>query len=359
MNENITEKKTTAATNVNTINLDDIRDVNLPKDIVGETGDQRARNQKETIVRQTIDISKPLVNTIKINPEANETALMTDELFNNLVEMIREQTQLVPILLWFNPKTKGWELVDGRHRTEACNILRIKVKTFKLDKSITEDDLPMAILSIQLGNKIIDTTIANCEAVRYIERFKTRGLQTELIKMFGAKLKGTSIKHLKNIRRIEPIWFETLRLGQFVEYGKNKLSKSLSMLAELCLTKEKALLGLENKNTEIGDEEIAIAFKKMTPHIDALLHAAGTNESNMYAIRKLLEDNTKISLMSIHVKEELKKQKNELNKRKDVINSLQKRLDAYENLFSEMQKKGIINTKKLGKLHAFKLLKNL
>ncbi len=165
--------------------------------------------------------------------------------------------------------------------------------------------------------------------------------------------------HLKNIRRVEPIWFETLRLGIPVEYEKGKFARSLSMLAKLCLTKEKALLGSEDKNTEIGDEEIAIAFKRMTPQINALLSAAGTNESNMYAIRKLLEDNAKISLTSTHVKEELEKQRNELSKRKDIINSIQRRLDAYENLFSEMQKKGIINTKKLGKLHAFKLLRNL
>ncbi len=337
------------------IDMNGLENIVLLEDVIKDD----VKNKRSSVVRRTIDASKPLVNTFKINPEANETALMTDELFNNLVEIIREQTQLVPILLWFNPKTKEWELVDGRHRTEVCNILRIKVKTFKLEKSITENDLPMAILSIQLGNKIIDTTIANCEVVRYVERFDTRGLQTELMKKFGAKLNKSSIAHLKNIRRIEPMWFETLRLGQFVEYEKNKLSKSLSMLAKLCLTKEKALLGSENKNTEVGDEEIAIAFKKMTPHIDALLSVAGTDESNMYAIKKLLEDKAKISLMSMHVKEELEKQRNELNKREGVINSIQRRLDAYENLFSEMQKKGIINIRKLGKLHAFKLLKNL
>ncbi len=358
--KNNSDKKTKAeAPTGMKISLGGLGDIGLPKDVVGKTGDHRGGNQIKTVFRQTIDATKPLINTFKIHPEANETALMTDELFNNLVGMINEQTQLVPILLWYNKKTKEWELVDGRHRVEACNILRIKVKTFKLDKKITEDDLPMAILSIQLGNKIIDTTIASCEAVRYIERFETRGLQAELIRKFGAKLKSTAIKQLKNIRRIEPLWFETLRLGNTVEYEKGKRTNSLSMLTKICLEKEKALLGLENKDVKIGDKEIAIAFKKMTPYIDALLSAAGADESNMYAIKKLLEDKAKISLMSMHVKEELEKQRNELNKREGVINSIQRRLDAYENLFSEMQKKGIINIRKLGKLHAFKLLKNL
>lgn len=220
-------------------------------------------------------------------------------------------------------------------------------------------DLPMAILSIQIGNKIIDETIASCEAVRYIERFNTRGLQAKLIKMFGAKLKKQTIAHLKNIKRLKPLWFEKLRLGQFVEFEKNKLSKSLSTLAKICLDEEKQMLKDKSSSddSDDGKKDLAIAFKKMKPHIDALLSVAGSNDTNIFAIKKLLENNTSISLMSVYSKNKLNQQQDELDKQKEIIASLQKRINAYENLFSEMQRKKIINTQKLGKLQAYKNLR--
>ena len=218
-------------------------------------------------------VEKP-INTFPVHKEANVFNLYTIEDMDGLVASIKKYGLLQPALLWWDKNKKEWILVDGRHRMEACNRLKIKLDVYKLKKSIKEEDLPEVVLSTQLLKRGLDKIVANCEVVTYLE--KGRNTIEALISEYRI-LDKNMIRNLRVIKRVNPLWFSTLRNGNHVKLSDGTFTRALRALAEKCreaerLSREISIADEDLTNVEAREkQEQAIAFAEMEPVVDMVI----------------------------------------------------------------------------------------
>ena len=138
-------------------------------------------------------------NTYPINTDlAGINPLMDDAKLQGLVLDIQENGQLEPILLWWNKDTTQWEIGDGRNRQNACNKLRIRVKTRKLKKGISYKEALSIVNGHSIRNHYTPTQLA-IKAYHFTQRAKDDG---RISQEASAKKFGISIRQIKSVASI-------------------------------------------------------------------------------------------------------------------------------------------------------------
>jgi len=188
-----------------------------------------------------------------------------------LVKSIEREGQLVPALLWYDGTE--WVICDGFHRSAACNKLGLGLIVTKLPIDTPEYTLPKKILDIQLNNKMAGKIQSRCEAVVYLEMVEDfpsdqKMSQKELCNTYSA-LTATDITRLKKIKGLKVEWFNTLRMGDKVDIGKDGetyLTDSPSRILAAAQEQDSIAKGLEqletNEMLERTDEEFNVEMGK-------------------------------------------------------------------------------------------------
>lgn len=202
---------------------------------------------------------------------------------------IKDHGLFQPVLLWWDKSTKEWYLVDGRHRVKAWyELYNTDIDIHKLSKKTTEDDLPKVILEAQIIGRGLDEICANCEATLYLKN--NGGTAVSLAENYDI-LNAKKLSALKTILDVRPIWFRTLRNGDFVDTGDGKPTKSTQKLASMCVAERDK--GKPKVDKDTGDESVAIAFSKMKPQVEAILSLVGKDDTMLYALTQLIKQGTK------------------------------------------------------------------
>ena len=205
---------------------------------------------------------------------------------------IEKRGQLMPALLWFDKRHDEWVIVDGVHRQIVCNELNIKLKTTKLAKTVKEDEIPGIILALMLRNKTAGKTIAAIETVVYLEMVKNkRGALKDVIDEYQILTK-VSIASAKTIFKLRIDWFETLRLGNKVEYAEGKYTDSLRLVSDTAksnLKKSKAGAVMSNNEELTGkSKELRLMFNSMEAFAKQQGYISGENDF-MWVMNKYLK----------------------------------------------------------------------
>ncbi len=210
---------------------------------------------------------------------------------------IKEHGLFQPVLLWWDKSTKEWYLVDGRHRVKAWyELYDTDIQTHKLPKRTKEEDLPKVILDAQIIGRGLDVICANCEATLYLKN--NGGAAVSLADNYDI-LNPKMLSALKTIYEVRPIWFKTLRNGDFVDTGDGKPTKSTQKLASMCVAERDK--GKPNTDKETGDESIAILFDTMTPIMTAVAKSIGNDSAALYVADRLLKQLTSHIEPAIHL----------------------------------------------------------
>ena len=201
---------------------------------------------------------------------------------------IKDHGLFQPVLLWYDKVTRKWYLVDGRHRVKAWyELYDTDIPIHRLDKSTTEEDLPKVILEAQIIGRGLDVICANCEATLYL---KNNGKTAAELERTYDIIDRKKIQYLKTILDVRPIWFRTLRNGDFVDTGDGSPTKSLGRLSSLCIAERDGITTV-GKDKE-SNPSVAEAFSKAKPHVDAILSLIDGDDIMLYAVEQLIRQGT-------------------------------------------------------------------
>ncbi len=255
---------------------------------------------------------------------------------------IKEHGLFQPVLLWYDKVARKWYLVDGKHRVKAWyELYDTDIPTHRLDRKTTLGDLPKVILEAQIIGRGLDVICANCEATLYLQTSK--GTATELAETYDI-LNAKTMSALKTILEVRPVWFSTLRNGDFVEPVKGEgTTKSIQKLADICRAERDRSKPRINKDT--GDESIAVAFSKMKPQVDAILSLVGKDEKRLYVLNQLIKQGTKdfsddycLTVPEIQI-QELEQEVETISKSNDSlmehIENTEQELDDFKVMYAE------------------------
>ena len=104
---------------------------------------------------------------------------------------------------------------------------------------------------------------------------------------------------LKIILEVRPVWFSTLRNGDFVDVEGEGTTKSIQKLADKCRAERDKSKPKIDKDT--GDESIAILFNTMTPIMTAVAKSIGNDGNALYVAEQLLKQLTSHIEPDIHL----------------------------------------------------------
>lgn len=240
---------------------------------------------------------QPFVKPCNFYP-INKVAEFTSEVdIDYLITSIKEYGQLNPILLWYNKKTRRKELVDGRHRMWACNILGIKVITSELPKETKEKDLPALILDIQLTQqKVPNKNASSAIITRYLDLYGNRtnnSMKAMRLKYPHVMLTEKDMTAMKYLLTKEPLWFAQLELGHGVA-PEGTYTKLTSPRALHQLSKERyASLKDGGRVTETtsSDPKLAKLFKQVHTLIDSIEIVETIDGANLaYVLSKISKE---------------------------------------------------------------------
>jgi len=151
--------------------------------------------------------------------------------FEDLVNNIKENGIIYPIIVW-----NGY-IVDGKHRYRAAQQLGLEPKIRDCSE-LNENELPLFILDIAMGNKGNSKNFAAASAVIYLEQVKDipakdRLNQKEIVERYKGMLTISKIKYMKKIYEEAPAWFTLLSQDKYVKLGDDKNGKATKNLREI------------------------------------------------------------------------------------------------------------------------------
>lgn len=175
---------------------------------------------------------------LPIHPAANLFPEMTQSEFQELVADMRQHGQKVPIL------TNGGQVIDGRHRLRACNILGIKPELKELDCA-NDASVEQTVISINLHRRHLSESQRALIAARLANTSRGNNQHTAgaITQKEAANDLGVSVDSV--IRAKKVIQDGVPELIKAVESGKLNIT-SASSISQLS----------EKKQTELNYDDI-------------------------------------------------------------------------------------------------------